>query len=105
MAPTHRLTVYERAGCHLCDDMVATLSEWKEALGFEIERIDVDRSPELAARYGAKVPVLVRGSHEICHFFLDLDALRRRLEMERHDGTTAGNGITADALCRRPERE
>ena len=80
MAPAPRLTVYERMGCHLCDDMVATLREWKEELGFEIERVDVDRSPELAARYGAKVPVLAHGSFEICHFFLDLDALRRRLE-------------------------
>ena len=82
MAPAHRLTVYERAGCHLCDDMVATLSEWKDTFGFEIERVDVDRSPELAARYGPKVPVLARGSFEICHFFLDLDALRRCLEVE-----------------------
>ena len=80
MAPAPLLTVYERTGCHLCDDMVATLSEWKEELGFEIERVDVDRSPKLAARYGAKVPVLAHGSFEICHFFLDLDALRRRLE-------------------------
>ena len=74
------LTVYERTGCHLCDDMVATLSEWKEELGFEVERVDVDRSPELAARYGPRVPVLAHGSFEVCHFFLDLDALRRRLE-------------------------
>ena len=79
MTPTRRLTVYERAGCHLCDDMVSTLSEWKTELGFEIDRIDVDDSPDLAARYGAKVPVLVHGSVEVCHFFLDLAALRRAL--------------------------
>lgn len=79
MAPAHRLTVYERAGCHLCEDMVATLSEWEAELGFEVVRVDVDRSPELAARYGPKVPVLVYGAVEICHFFLDLDALRRCL--------------------------
>ena len=82
MIPVHRLTVYERAGCHLCDDMVSTLSEWRAELGFEIERVDVDTSPELAARYGAKVPVLMHGSFEVCHFFLDLDALRRALRIE-----------------------
>ncbi len=82
MTPAHLLTVYERAGCHLCDDMVSVLSEWKTAFGFEIERVDVDTSPALAARYGARVPVLVHGSLEVCHFFLDLDALRRALEME-----------------------
>ena len=82
MIPVHRLTVYERAGCHLCDDMVSTLSEWKAEFEFEIERVDVDTSPELAARYGAKVPVLMHGSFEVCHFFLDLNALRRALRME-----------------------
>lgn len=73
------LTVYERAGCHLCDDMLATLSEWRAELGFEIERVDVDAAPALAARYGRRVPVLVHGSTEVCHYFLDLDALRRAL--------------------------
>ena len=82
MTPTRRLTVYERAGCHLCDDMVSTLSEWKTELGFEIDRVDIDDSPDLAARYGAKVPVLVHGSSELCHFYLDLDALRRSLSVE-----------------------
>ena len=79
MTRARTLTVYERAGCHLCDDMVSALSEWKSELEFEIERVDVDDSPDLAARYGAKVPVLVHGSSELCHFFLDLDALHRSL--------------------------
>ena len=79
MTAAYRLTVYERTGCHLCDDMVATLAEWQEELGFEIERIDIAGSPELVDRYGAMVPVLMHGSREICHYFLDLDALRRSL--------------------------
>ena len=79
MTPAPMLTVYERAGCHLCEDMLATLVQWQAELGFEIERIDVDSAPELAARYGAKVPVLVHDSIEVCRFFLDLEALRRAL--------------------------
>ena len=82
MTPAPVLTVYERAGCHLCEDMLATLAEWQAELGFEVERIDVDSAPELAARYGVKVPVLVHGSNEVCRFFLDLDALRRSLRVE-----------------------
>ena len=79
MTTSHLLTVYERAGCHLCDDMVSILAEWQEELGIAVERIDIDGSPELSDRYGAKVPVLMYGSREICHYFLDLDALRRSL--------------------------
>ena len=82
MTQARRLTVYERSGCHLCEDMVTTLSEWQAELGLEIERVDVDASPDLAARYGARVPVLAYGSMEVCHFFLDLDALRRALRVE-----------------------
>ena len=88
MNSAYLLTVYERPGCHLCDDMVSTLSEWREELGFEIERVDVDTSPGLAARYGTRVPVLAYGSIEVCHYFLDLDALHRTLggetRPERH---------------------
>ena len=79
MNPAPLLTVYERAGCHLCDDMLAALAEWQAELGFEVERVDVDDVPEIAARYGPKVPVLVHDSTEVCHYFLDLDALRRAL--------------------------
>ena len=79
MTSAHLLTVYERSGCHLCDDMVSTLSEWKSELGFDIERVDVDASRDLAARYGTRVPVLAYGSIEVCHYFLDLDALHRVL--------------------------
>lgn len=79
MNPAPLLTVYERAGCHLCDDMLAALAEWQAELGFEVERVDVDGVPEIAARYGPKVPVLVHDSTEVCHYFLDLDALRRAL--------------------------
>ena len=109
MTPTHLLTVYERSGCHLCDDMVSTLSEWQAELGFEIERVDIDASPGLAARYGMRVPVLAYGSIEVCHYFLDLDALHRALgdgptpdrrrsgDRSPVDGPEEGGGSLRDA--------
>ena len=97
MNSAHLLTVYERSGCHLCDDMVSTLSEWKAELGFEIERVDIDASPGLAARYGTRVPVLAHGSIEVCHYFLDLDALQRTLGNETWaEPRLAGNSSSAD---------
>ena len=80
MPRAHLLTVYERTGCHLCEDMLTALSEWRAELDFDVERVDVDTSPDLAARYGPKVPVLMHGPDEVCSYFLDLDALRRSLE-------------------------
>lgn len=70
-----RLTVYSRAGCHLCDDMLSGLRE----RGLSPEIVDVDSDPELTRCYGLRVPVLVIGDEEICHFHLDADRLDRVL--------------------------
>ena len=70
-----RLTVYSRSGCHLCDDIVSEL----RARGLSPEIVDVDSDPELARRYGLRVPVLVLGDEEVCHFHLDGERLDRVL--------------------------
>lgn len=77
------LTLYVRPGCHLCEDMAAALDELKAAWGFDFRIVDVDRDPALAARYGHLVPVLTQGADEICHYFLDPEALRQRLAAAR----------------------
>lgn len=51
-----RLTLYERAACHLCEDARRLLDR---IIGPDrYERIDIDRSDELVVRYGFRVPVL-----------------------------------------------
>lgn len=47
----------------------------KKELGFELQVIDVDRDPVLVKQYGTRVPVLVSEKGEICHYFLDKQAL------------------------------
>jgi len=69
------LTIYERGYCHLCADMRAALAPWIERFELRLERVDVDAFPELAARYGDLVPVLMEGEVEICHYHLDEAAL------------------------------
>jgi len=78
-----RLRMYGRSYCHLCDDMVAALRRVQAQLGFELEVFDVDAHPDLERRFGERVPVLVdpQGG-EICHYWLDEDALHRRLGLE-----------------------
>ncbi|MCU0842096.1 MAG: glutaredoxin family protein [Thiobacillaceae bacterium] len=56
--------------------MRAGLVPLQDELGFRLEEVDVDADPELARIYGHRVPVLVRDGVEICHYFLDTDALR-----------------------------
>lgn len=80
-----RLTLYQRSGCHLCEDMRRGLAAWPGRL--QLYLVDVDGSPELQRRYGELVPLLAaQDGVEICRYFLD----RERLE-----GFLAGTGTSA----------
>lgn len=71
-----RLSLYYRSGCALCEAMQAELIATQPRYGFGLEFIDVDSDTGLVAAFGHKVPVLVAGEgEEICHYFLDHDAL------------------------------
>lgn len=69
------LTVYGREHCHLCQDMIAALQDLQARFPFKLEVIDVDSDDDLIVRYGERVPVLVAGDEEICHYHLDPVAL------------------------------
>ena len=69
--PAPRLTVYSRAYCHLCADMIAGLRDLQAGAAFELEVIDVDGDAALEARYGERVPVLAAAGVELCHYHLD----------------------------------
>jgi glutaredoxin len=76
-----KLTVLSRNYCHLCDDMIAALKifQSRNQLQFDIAVVDVDLDAALESRYGDKVPVLLDGESEICHYFLDEARLAARL--------------------------
>ena len=61
--------------------MIATLHELQGRFleGVEIDVVDVDEHPALESKWGDKVPVLLEGNEEICHYFLDQDRLRLHL--------------------------
>lgn len=56
MAGPPRLILYERAGCHLCDEARALLDE---VIGMDrYGRVDVDADDVLVLRYGFRIPVI-----------------------------------------------
>jgi hypothetical protein len=60
--------------------MRAALESIQGGLPFSLDIVDVDAHPELEARYGEWVPVLLDGEMEICHYFLDQAKLVAHLE-------------------------
>ena len=69
------LVVYSREHCHLCHNMIAALQVLQARLSFRLKVVDVDSDDELRSRYGERVPVLLAGGDEICHYHLDRVAL------------------------------
>jgi glutaredoxin len=77
------LILYARRDCHLCAEMRRDLMALEDRLAFSVETVDIDGDPDLVARYGHKVPVLVGGGEEICHYFLDEPQLLEYLSRSR----------------------
>ena len=55
---TVRITVYSRPGCHLCEEMRDVAAAVARESGAELEEVDVDADPAIAAMYDLEVPVL-----------------------------------------------
>ena len=63
--------------CHLCHDLLTALAPLQDELEFSVRVVDLDTdAPELEEVWGEKVPVLLDGDVELCHYFLDEPAVR-----------------------------
>ena len=74
-----RFELVTRKGCHLCDEMEAEL----EASGIEYSSLDVDRHPELRARFSDVVPVLLRDGKPVAKVRVNAARLRRLVRRRR----------------------
>jgi glutaredoxin len=52
------VTLYTRAGCHLCDEVKATLLRARAHADFTLREVDIDSDPALRAQYNDEVPVV-----------------------------------------------
>jgi len=80
------LTLYTRAGCHLCEEMKAALGPLAREFGARITEVDVDGAAELLELYGNDVPVLFLGTRKAAKHRLDVRQMRRQLEAARAGG-------------------
>lgn len=77
--PPLAVRLYERAGCHLCDETHRALRRAGLDLPLAIERIDVDSDDTLMRRYTLRVPVIAVGANELDAAGLDDGMLLRWL--------------------------
>ena len=73
------VTLYGRRGCHLCDDARAILQRIRATQPFALEEIDIESDDALLRRYLERIPVIALDGEELFDFFVDEEALRRKL--------------------------
>ena len=79
----HKLTLYSREDCCLCDEMKAIIREVSLTIPLELEVIDVDDSVALREKFGAEVPVLFVDGSKAFKYRVTKSALARRLGKNR----------------------
>jgi Glutaredoxin-like domain (DUF836) len=87
MSPT-RLILYERQGCHLCEEVRIWLDEMLGPDGYD--RIDIDTDDDLVLRYGFRIPVICQGGVDRLEAPISLGEVRALLAVRR--ATSIGEG-------------
>jgi glutaredoxin len=86
-----QLTIFSRAGCHLCDEMKAVIERVARSMPFSLSDIDIATDPALEARYGVEIPVLLIDGKKIAKYRITEGELRRALAA-RLDGQEKPEG-------------
>jgi hypothetical protein len=89
------ITIYSREGCHLCDEMKALVERLARTLtpAPAIEIIDISTDPDLEARYGLEIPVLMINGKKAAKYRVSEEELRRILNARQGgQGRLSGQG-------------
>jgi hypothetical protein len=66
----HVLTVYSKPDCHLCELAKEVLRRVAQRAEFFLEEVNISQNPELLARYGHDIPVILLDGREIARHFV-----------------------------------
>jgi len=77
------VTLYTRAGCHLCDDVKDVLAAAQRRAAFDYEERDIDADPELRRLYNEEVPVVLIDGRKAFKYRLTMDEFLKRLAARR----------------------
>ncbi len=76
-----RVTVYSRAGCHLCEEAVARIVRLHgEGYRFELHEVDIESDELLLRRHLERIPVVEVDGVAVSELVLDEAGVRARLD-------------------------
>ena len=74
------VTLYTRAGCHLCDEAKRVLAEARRQVEFVYEERDIDADDELRRLYNEEVPLVAIDGRKAFQYRVDINEFLKRLE-------------------------
>jgi hypothetical protein len=77
----HRLTLYTKPGCHLCDDARDVVAEvvGRVREPVEVAEVDILSDPALQTRYGEEIPVVLVDGRMHAYWRVDAGRLEKAL--------------------------
>jgi len=80
------LTLYTRVGCHLCEEMKATIDRIRVNIPWTLSEVDIDTDPALVERFGRSIPVLAIAGRVAFKLRLSEEDFVRKLRREAAAG-------------------
>ena len=77
---SHRLLLYSRADCCLCEEMKIVIRRVAESTPVELDEIEIDCSADLKQKYGEEVPVLFINGRKAFKYRVSAKQLAARLK-------------------------
>lgn len=74
-----KVTVYTRAGCHLCDEVKQVIESVGQRIRFDYEEFDIDSDPQLQLLYNEEVPVVLIDGRKAFKFRVTAAELQKKL--------------------------
>jgi glutaredoxin len=74
------VTLYTRAGCHLCEEAKRAIEAARGRADFDYEEVDIDRDAELRRRYNDEVPVIAINGVKAFKYRVEAKELLKKLE-------------------------
>ncbi len=77
------VTIYTRAGCHLCDEAKTAIAPLLREFGATVREIDIEGDATLTQRFGCDIPVIYIGRKKAAKHRVNLQQFRRQLQEAR----------------------
>lgn len=76
---THRIILYTKPDCTLCDEAKATLLALRDELSFEVQEVDITADPALDAAFREEIPVGFCNGQKLFKYRIEPGLIRRQL--------------------------